>query len=114
MKILKILMIVSIAMVACSKSDDKFGSQFKKLIKSHSDLTKKTAKGYSTFRLSSITDFKWEKFYVFDEFLTDKNISDIIGIEWSGRTVPSGNKRLLFINKGEVTRYVDWKWILFL
>jgi len=105
-KSIKFLLIILI-FTSCSNSDGALLKGIKRKVIEQADIAQKNGKEYSLFKMSSVTDFKWEKFYVFDEFLSDKNISDIIGIEWNGRTVPSGNKRLLFINKGEVIRYVD-------
>ena len=58
-------------------------------------------------RLSSITTFKWDKFIVFEEYVTGRQISEITGIKWDGEAVPTGNRRVLFISKNRIVKYVD-------
>jgi hypothetical protein len=73
----------------------------------HSDKALNDNKDYSLIKLSSITNFKWNKFVVFEEYVTSKQISEIIGITWEGENVPSGNRRILFISENKVVKYID-------
>ena len=61
-----------------------------------------------TFEMAKLTDFQWSQVYVFDEYSDPEYISSIIGIEWSGEIVPDGNKRLFFVEDGEVIYFEDY------
>lgn|GEM_PF-2426469 len=103
-----ISIILSICLLGCSESDHDLLQVLKKEIKDRADLAEKDSKGYSTFRLSDITNFQWDKFYVFDQYITDKDIKEITGITWDGDSPSEGEKRILFICKDKIVRYVDF------
>lgn len=49
-----------------------FKKKLQNAVTFHSDQAKKNKEKYSTFYLSSITDFEWDKFYIFDEYVTNE------------------------------------------
>ena len=42
------------------------------------------AKPTTPVDLSKLTDFKWEKAYIFGPYTSEKNINAILGFEWNG------------------------------
>lgn len=98
---------------SCSGSDSNLLEKLKKSVNTHIELASKNELGYSVFRLSSITDFKWDRFYVFNEYVTSGQITEITDIQWNGPTVPSGKRRILFINGANIVDYVDYEPIAF-
>ena len=92
----------------CSASDHHLLRTLQNEIEKHVALAKNDIKGYSTFKLSDITDFDWDKFYVFDEYVTNKQLKEITGITWDGAAPSRGDKRILFIYKQKVVRYIDY------
>lgn len=101
---------------SCTASNDELGDKLQSVIINKSNLAAKLKKSHSELRLSEITDFEWDKFYIFEEYLSDKNISDITGIKWEGADVPDGHRRMLFIYKNKIVQYVDfkvWKFYVF-
>lgn len=63
---------------------------------------------FCSFNLTSVTDFKWDKVFIFDEYYTDDEISKTIGIEWNGAEVWSNYRRLLFIQGEKVVHVEDF------
>ena len=71
------------------------------------------ADGYQVIALDSLTDFEWETVYFFQAPEDEKAISDAIGFKWKGDAVPELNRRLLFVNNGEVVSFVDYDYTEF-
>lgn len=114
MKFYKLFLALSIcALFSCSRSNTKFLKKLQDSITFHSDQAKKNKEKYSTFYLSSIADFEWDKFYIFDEYVTNEMINEITGLKWDGPSVPGGNRRIVFIHKKSVVEYVDFEPYLF-
>ncbi|PTS96761.1 hypothetical protein DBR11_18670, partial [Pedobacter sp. HMWF019] len=94
---------------SCSGSDSDLLKKLENSVGKHVELASKNELGYSVFRLSSITNFKWDRFYVFSEYVDSKQVSEITGIQWNGQPVPSGKKRILFIHGTDIVNYVDYE-----
>ncbi|RYF23506.1 MAG: hypothetical protein EOO42_07090 [Flavobacteriales bacterium] len=108
-KLKKIAVITFVTLVFAScKDNDGFLDTLQKEVHYNCKLASENDQGFSTFKLSKITKFKWDRFYVFDEYVTEKNINSISGITWDGPDVPSGHKRLFFIYKGGEVNYFDF------
>jgi len=111
MKLFNTIIFVSILLflTSCSGSNNELRNRLKEVIIDKSNSAIKDKKNYSNFYLSEITDFDWDKFYIFEEYLTNRDINNITGIKWSGDDVPSGRRRILFIYKDEIVQYVDFE-----
>lgn len=107
LKVITIILFISI-LQACSGSDDKLEKKLREAIVHQSALAIQQHLDYSEIRLSTLTSFDWDKFYIFEEYVTNENISDVTGISWDGDGVPSGKRRLLFICKNKIIEYVDF------
>ncbi|AFD06634.1 hypothetical protein [Solitalea canadensis] len=103
-----VIVLISI-LFGCSGSDTKLLEKLKSSVNNHIILSSKNRSGYSVLTLSNIADFEWDKFYVFDEYVTSEEINGTTGIQWNGSTVPSGQRRLFFIKENEVVKYVDYR-----
>jgi hypothetical protein len=60
-------------------------------------------------RMSDLTDFAWEKLYVFPPYTSQKRIDRALGFEWSdpsGISVKDTITLLVFVDDGEVVSYV--------
>jgi len=97
-----------ICLCGCSGSDRHLLHTLQNELENHVSLAKKDFRGYSVFKLSDITDFEWDKFYVFDEYVTNKQLKEITGVTWDGAAPSRGEKRILFIYKHKVVRYIDY------
>ncbi|WP_199141902.1 hypothetical protein [Pedobacter sp. ASV12] len=104
----KYFLVIILFSLSCSSQNDEFLYKLQDKVKRSIEIAKKNKQKYSTFKLSSITSFKWDKFYIFDEFTTEENINEITGLKWAGPDVPSGCKRILFISNNEVVSYSDF------
>ncbi|WP_342333045.1 hypothetical protein [Pedobacter sp. FW305-3-2-15-E-R2A2] len=110
MKIYKLFLASSICILfSCSRSNTKFLKKLQDSVRFYSNQANKNKVKYSTFYLSSITDFEWDKFYIFDEYVTNEMINEITGLKWDGSSVPAGNRRIIFIYKKDVVQYVDFE-----
>ena len=92
----------------CSNPDSKLVTRLQDSVKSNIEKAKQSKSGYYTFRLSSVTTFDWDKFYVFDEYVTSKQVKRITGLDWNGSDVSSGERRLFFISKNKEVHYIDY------
>lgn len=110
MNLIKLIIpIVFISLLgSCSNSNRKLENKLREAIINKSNLAIQKHMRYSEIRLSEITNFKWDKFYIFEEYVTNKDINNITGIDWEGTDVPSGRRRLLFIYKKKIIDYVDF------
>jgi hypothetical protein len=63
--------------------------------------------GYQIVRLDSIATFAWDSVYYFTGESTDRYISTTIGFKWDGPDVPDALKRLLFVHKQQVVKFID-------
>lgn len=110
MKIFRIINVLFFLclLFSCSGSNKDLRNKLEEAIVNKSNLALKNNEKYSQFRLSDITDFDWDKFYIFEEYVNEKNIKEITGMEWEGADVPGGNRRILFINNREIVQYVDF------
>jgi len=57
-------------------------------------------------KLADITDFKWDKLYVFDYFQTDSLIDRVIGVHYSSKNYPFGAQKYIFLYKNDIV-YAD-------
>lgn len=96
-------------LAGCSDSNDDL------LEKLQAEVEKEElgADGYQVIALDSLTDFEWDTLYFFQASEDYKAISDAIGFKWDGATVPELNRRLLFVNNGEVVSFVDYDYTEF-
>tara|TARA_Y100001935_G_C17269936_1_gene491351 strand:+ start:856 stop:1392 length:537 start_codon:yes stop_codon:yes gene_type:complete len=60
------------------------------------------------FDLSVVTDFEWDKVYIFREYFTEEDISKTIGINWTGSEVGNNNQRFVFIKDNKVVYVEDF------
>lgn len=103
------LALIICTLFSCSRSNTKFLKKLEDSVKFYSDQANKNKVKYSTLYLSSITDFEWDKFYIFDEYVTNEMINEITGLTWDGANVPGGNRRIVFIYKKKIVQYVDFE-----
>jgi len=111
MKLFNTIIFVSILLFfpSCSGSNKEFERKLKETIVAKSSSAMKNKKRYSDLHLSEYTNFDWDKFYIFDEYVTNRDINTITGIKWVGADVPSGCRRMLFIYKSEIVQYADFE-----
>lgn len=69
--------------------------------------------GYNVVDLESMTDFEWDTLYFFQAGEDKRAISDAVGFKWEGATVPQLNRRLLFVENGQVVSYMDYNYMEF-
>lgn len=55
----------------------------------------------------NVTEFKWERMYVFGSWTTSKEISNNLHIAYNGNDVPDNHTRLLFVNDKSVVYEED-------
>ncbi|NET37570.1 MAG: hypothetical protein F6K19_37055 [Cyanothece sp. SIO1E1] len=60
------------------------------------------------FNMEEVTDFEWDRMYIFGEYSDQEYITRVIGMEWSGSMVSDGNKRFVFIDKDTVVYVEDY------
>ena len=110
MKIFKTINFLGFAclLFSCSGSNRELRKKLQEVIINKSNVAITNGEKYSLLRLSDITDFDWDKFYIFEEYVSKKNITEITGIEWDGTDVPSGTRRMLFVYNNKITQYVDF------
>lgn len=93
---------------SCSGSNEDLRNKLEEAIVNKSNWAITNNEKYAQLRLSDITSVDWDKFYIFEEYVSKKNIEEITGIEWNGTDVPGGNRRILFIYNNEIVQYVDF------
>jgi hypothetical protein len=99
-----LLLLALLTFVSCSKEEPLLIK-----IKTAVDNSEQSEAGYEVLDISEITDFDWDTLYHFHQ-LDEKNyISRVIGFKWTGDEVPNLHRRLLFVNKGEVVKYIDYE-----
>jgi hypothetical protein len=103
----KVLIFVLLLFItSCSGSDVKLSDKLQQQI-----LPIRTMKsGYRVLDLDSLTDFEWDSVYWFHNnsgFDTNELISNKIGFNWKGASIPNQCSRLLFVRQKEVVNYVD-------
>lgn len=108
-----ITLFISLLVFNCSGSNTELSESLEKNIREQIKKAASDSTGYSVFQLSSITNFEWDKFYVFDDSNTNDFISNAIGTEFKGSSIPSGKKRIIFIFKNTVVEYLDYEPITF-
>ena len=96
-------------LLSCSGSNKDLRDELEETIINKSNLAVTNKKKYSQLRLSDITRFDWDKFYIFEEYVGEKSIQEITGIDWDGNDVPSGNRRMLFISDNKIVQYMDFE-----
>lgn len=98
-----LLLLALLTFVSCSKEDPLLME-----LKAAVDASEQNEAGYEVIDMAELTDFEWETLYHFHQ-LDEKNfISRVIGFRWMGDEVPNLHRRLLFVNKGEVVKYIDY------
>lgn len=108
-----ISLLISLLFFNCSGSNTELSESLEKNIREHIKKAALDSTGYSVFKLSSITNFEWDKFYIFDDSNTNDFISVAMGTEFQGSSIPGGNKRIIFIFKNKVVDYLDYEPISF-
>ncbi len=106
-------MSVSMSLITCSGSNSQLLNGLQDSVKQRSETASKANTHYAILDLSSLTNFNWDKFYVFDEYVTNKQVREITGITWDGPDIPYGCKRILFIFQNEIVQYIDYEPISF-
>jgi hypothetical protein len=64
------------------------------------------------FRLADVTDFEWDRFYVFGPYLSNDRVDRELGFDWgkgenSDYKVREGGSLLVFVRDGEVVHAFD-------
>ena len=67
-------------LLSCSGSNKDLRDELEETIINKSNLAVTNKKKYSQLRLSDITRFDWDKFYIFEEYVGEKSIQQINGI----------------------------------
>lgn len=85
-------LIIIIFFSSCKKSISRL------IIKECSSQTSK-----SEFVLGKITDFPWDKLYIFGQFTTSGEISKALNFQYSGTIVSEHEKRMVFTFQNKVS-----------
>lgn len=105
-KISFLLLIALFLLGSCSDNNNELLDKLKAAVEQENA----SGKDYHVVAMDSLTDFEWETLYFFDAGEDKKSISDQLGFKWNeGTTVPDLHRRLLFVNKGQVVSYADYK-----
>lgn len=96
-------------LTGCSDSNDDLLEKLQAAV----ETAEVGADGYQVVAIDSLTDFEWETMYFFQASEDKKAISDAVGFKWEGDAVPELNRRLLFVNDGEVVSFVDYNYTEF-
>lgn len=98
MELIRILSIL-ILLASCSRQNNALRNDF------ISDIENKADTDELITTLVD-TDFEWQLMYVVPDWYSENAISDIIGFEWKGPTVPDQYSRYLFVDT--VSRKTDY------
>jgi hypothetical protein len=98
MELIRILSIL-ILLASCSRQNNALRNDFISDIENKADTDE---------LITTIvdTDFEWQLMYVVPDWYSENAISDIIGFEWKGPTVPDQYSRYLFVDT--VSRKTDY------
>lgn len=99
-----LLLIALLTFASCSTKEDPLLDKLKAAV----EAGEESKAGYEVVDLAKLTDFEWERAYYFHQLDDKKFITRTIGFKWQGEAVPNLHRRLLFVNKGEVVKYVDY------
>ena len=92
-------LILLVVLSACEESfEDQIKSSVEKQIKKGKDCSVSLDK---TFNLN------WSELYVCDGMLTAYDISSAIGFKYSGKMVPDGMNRIIFVRDAEIINEFD-------
>ena len=97
------LLIVALTLVACgcSRGDSTLGDR----------ITAKVSEGPgTTVRLADLTDFHWQRLYVFGPYASQQRIDDTLGFSWpdpSGIQSSDSLVLLVFVDGSRVVSYVE-------
>lgn len=63
---------------------------------------------FTEVNINDITNFKWEKVYFFDPYISKRNILEIMGIDFNGikQYYTEGVMQIFFINEDKVVCYL--------
>ncbi len=60
--------------------------------------------------IDKLTNFEWQKMYIFGQITTQDEISDAIGFEYNGTLVPEDENRIIFCSNNKVTQEDTWSY----
>lgn len=98
---------VLIELLGCAGSSNRIANDFCKA--AHTALSNRV----NTVSISSVTDFKWDKVFVFSPYTPEKSIDAELGYNWSApakaRVAASEAEYLIVFTKdGKVVRSSEW------
>ena len=95
-------------LLSCNSQNAELQS---KLYDSLEQFESKNQKADSFYKLNldSLTDFDWERCYIFhaDSYFDNETISKNTGIEFKGSSLDDGSRRLVFVKGDKIVSYVD-------
>lgn len=62
-----------------------------------------------TLLMNEITNFEWEKMYIFSNWTSADSIKTAINLEYNGEGVPDSYSRIIFVNGNKIIYQEDFK-----
>jgi hypothetical protein len=89
-----------------------FGDEVEGSLEPLSAAAKRAGRTHASFRLASVTDFDWDRVYVFPPYRSSEEIERELGFDWGGAGDSESTSNdawylLVFVNGGQVTRAFD-------
>ena len=66
-------------------------------------------RGADTVALADVTDFEWDHVLLAEHDASREAISDALGAEWKGDVAFGTGDLLIFVRRGHVARYADYR-----
>ena len=100
----RVLLLAAVLLAGCGPFFDGVGGS--------SDEIADAVKQGKPFRLADVTDFEWDRFYVFGPYMSNDSVDRRLGFDWgkaenSDYHMTEGGSLLVFVRDGEVVHAFD-------